>query len=307
MTVAGDTTAQDTTPLDPELLDEVARQAVDWLVRARDSFRLPDDAVTDADRDRTWKPLGELAELSGYIAVAHPRADIRETARSLLDFAWQETARGELFAELMHREPYATYPVELYGAFARAGLRHPRADALAGVTTRLRTRAVPRDAPTRTLGVLRAEQRIGLTPHGDLDTELARTWLGSLPEPWALERRTAYGLTHDVFHVTDWGRARADMAPRTADYLRLWLPAWLECWLAEEEWDLAGELLAVAACLPTAARHGTAWERLAAAQSTDGSIPENGTLPQDLFRTCYHSTLVAAFAATLALADGNPR
>ena len=54
-----------------------------------------------------------------------------------------------------------------------------------------------------------------------------------MPEPWTLDLQAAYGVTHDVFHLTDWGRARQRLSEELAEYLRLWLPAWLDTWLEE--------------------------------------------------------------------------
>ncbi|WEB44105.1 hypothetical protein MOV08_35685 [Streptomyces yunnanensis] len=290
---------------DPELLDRVAGSSLGWLTEQREFFRLPPDATTDADPNLTLKPLGELAELTWMIATTHPCAELRAAAAELFAFAWQEAREGELFAELIRGEPYATYPVEIYGAFAQAGLRHPAVEELVLTTTRLRGWRVAREDHTRTLAVLNAERRIGLVQHGDFDEKFAQTWLGMLPEPWALDCRAAYGVTHDVLHLTDWGRDRRRLAPETAAYLRLWLPSWLETWLDEQLWDLVGELLAITAILPTAPYHAAAWRRLADAQDHDGGLPETGTAPRPTdptedFRACYHSTLVSAFAATLA-------
>ncbi|MFE0193297.1 DUF6895 family protein [Streptomyces sp. NPDC058989] len=292
-------------PSDPGLLDRMVQGSLGWLEEARGLFRLPPNVTTDADPNLTLKPLGELAELTQLIGVLHPRDDIRQTARGLFSFAWNETRDGELFAELIRGEPFATYPAELYGIFAQAGLRHAEADDLLQTTMRLRGWRVAREDHTRTLGVLNTERRIGLRQHADFAAVLALTGLGRLPEPWALDRRAAYGVTHDVFHLTDWGRNRQRLSPELAGYLRLWLPSWLENWLEEESWDLVGELLAVTACLPAAPYHTAAWQRLAAAQAADGSVPETGTAPSsgdpyEVFIACYHSTLVTAFAATLA-------
>ncbi|GES30152.1 hypothetical protein AB0G60_24730 [Streptomyces angustmyceticus] len=290
---------------DPGLLDSLVHGSLGWLEEARDFFRLPPDVTTDADPNLTLKPLGELAELTQLIGVLHPREEFRRTARGLFAFAWNETRDGELFAELIRGEPFATYPVELYGVFAQAGLRHAEADALVDTTTRLRGWRVAREDHTRTLGVLNAERRIGLRQHADFGAVLALTGLGGLPEPWALDRKAAYGVTHDVFHLTDWGRNRQRLSPELAGYLRLWLPSWLENWLEEQLWDLAGELLAVTACLPQAPYPARAWQRLAGARAADGSVPEIGAAPSsgdraEAFTACYHSTLVTAFAATLA-------
>ncbi|UKY48462.1 DUF6895 family protein [Streptomyces inhibens] len=290
---------------DPGLLDRMVRRSLGWLEGARPLFRLPSNVTTDADPNLTLKPLGELAELTQLIGVLHPREEIRTAARGLFAFAWNETRDGELFAELIRGEPFATYPVELYGVFTQAGLRHAEVDELVHTTTRLRGWRVAREDHTRTLGVLNAERRIGLRQHADFGAVLALTGLGGLPEPWALDRKSAYGVTHDVFHLTDWGRNRQRLTPELAGYLRLWVPSWLENWLEEQLWDLAGELLAVTACLPAAPYDPVAWQRLADAQAADGSVPEMGAAPAtgdpaEAFTACYHSTLVTAFAATLA-------
>jgi hypothetical protein len=177
---------------------------------------------------------------------------------------------------------------------------------LMSATTSLRQWRVARADHTRTLGVLNAERRIGLPPHAEFDAVLAMTGLGQRPEPWALDLRAVYGITHDVFHLTDWGRAPYRLSRLHADYLRLWVPAWTDTWLEEQVWDLVGELLAVAACLPDAPYNAAAWSRLAAAQGEDGAVPETGQAPaadrpaDEVFMACYHSTLVTAFAATLA-------
>jgi hypothetical protein len=291
---------------DAELLDDIVAGALRWLEGIRPCFRLPPDAATDADPNTTLKPLGELAELAHVMQTLHPLPQVRAAAAELFAFAWKETRGGELFAELVRGEPVATYPVELYGVFARAGLRNPAAEELIAATTSLVRWRVAREDHTRTLGVLNAERRIGLPEHTGFDRVLALTGLGLRPEPWALDLKAAYGLTHDVFHTADWGRSPGRLPAPLADYLRLWLPAWTETWTEERLWDLVGEFLAVAALLPGAPYDPAAWRRLAAARGADGALPERGDPPPgdapdgERFTACYHSTLVAAFAATLA-------
>ncbi|MFJ1588219.1 DUF6895 family protein [Streptomyces sp. NPDC088197] len=290
----------------PEPLDRMAVSALTWLDGMRPCFRLPPDVTTDADPNTTLKPLGELAELSHLIRTHHPLPAVRDLADGLFRFAWRETRDGELFGDLIRGEPRATYPVELYGVFAQTGLSHPGVEELVRTMTGLRGWRVAREDHTRTLGVLNAERRIGLRHHADFDAVLAMTGLGRAVEPWTLDRKAAYGVTHDVFHLTDWGRAPHRMPADRAEYLRLWIPSWLESWLEEELWDLVGELLAVAACLPVPVPDAAAWRLLAGAQGADGAVPEIGAAPPpgtaaaEAFTACYHSTLVTAFAATLA-------
>jgi hypothetical protein len=289
--------------------------ALSWLDAHRDRFRLPAD-VTEAgvDHNVTLKPLGELTQLSLSIARVSPAGGpVHAGARGLLDFAWQQARQGELYLELARAEPHATHLVEMYAPFAQAGLRHREFEDFACFMAGTRSWSVTEAEPTRLLAVLRAEERLGLRRALSADGTagaVRRTWLGGLPEPWAFEGRSGYALTHHVFHVTDWGTRCAGLPDDLGRYLTHWLPAWLDSCLEEERWDLAGELLAVQACLPPSAHLSAPadadepWARYAAAQSPSGAYAEVGPVPQEdddeAFRACYHATLVAAFAAALA-------
>ncbi|MFE2588918.1 DUF6895 family protein [Streptomyces anthocyanicus] len=300
---------------------DVEAAALDWVWTHRDRFALGDDALAaDGQVNRTWKPLGELTQVCASVSRCIPPGDPLHTRVSeLLDFAWQQTHRGELFPLMQSLEPFATYPLEVYAAFASAGLRHPGYEASAAVLTRTRGWRLTEQYPTRRLGVLEAERRSGIDPHGDVPQALDRTWLGGLPEPWTFERAAGYALTHVVFHLTDWGRAPGGVPARLAGYLLHWLPPWLDTCLDARMWDLSCELLAVAASLPRPPEGAVledAWQRVAAAQAGSGAIPEEGAAqdaagadpgpdPYD-FTDCYHSTLMAAFAAALTTAATAP-
>ncbi|MFI6083677.1 DUF6895 family protein [Streptomyces sp. NPDC051217] len=291
----------------------VSRTTLEWVREHQDSFRLPDDVLAPhTDVNRTLKPLGELAQLTFSIRErSDPGSDRHRRASALLDFAWEQTGQGQLFLELLRGEPFTTYPLEIYAPFASAELRHPGFEELAATVCGTRGWARIEQEPNRRLGVLNSERRVGFPPYGETSAALARTWLGGLPEPWTFERTAGYGLTHVVFHLTDWGGAPHRMPAELADYLATWLPAWLDTCLEAQQWDLSCELLAVAACVPDARSYtslpGTveaAWARIASVQDAAGGFPEAGTgrphEPPRNFANCYHSTLVGAFAATLA-------
>ncbi|CAL9598294.1 hypothetical protein SUDANB58_05381 [Streptomyces sp. enrichment culture] len=313
---------------------EVAEGALAWVSAHRDHFALGDDALAaDGEVDRTWKPLGELAQVCATVTRRTPPADPLHTrASDLLAFAWRQTGQGELFLRMQHEEPFATYPLEVYAAFAAAGLRHPGYEASAAKVARTRSWRLTEQDPTRRLGVLAAERRghlDGHPPAAQAEHALRRTWLGGLPEPWTFEVPSGYALTHVVFHLTDWGRADRGVPPDLAAYLTQWLPPWLDTCGEARMWDLTCELLAVAASVPgPAAATGSrdvreAWRRIAAAQDGTGGLPEVGGAgpgrvgtsggdtaadPGEDFTFTYHSTLMAAFAATLTIGHpGTPR
>lgn len=290
----------------------VAEAALGWLTRHRDGFALDDFALdAAADVNRTWKPLGELAQVCVCVRRhTPPGSPLHEAAGDLLAFAWRQTRDGALFADLQRLEPWASYPLEVYAAFASAGLRHPGYERFVATVARTRGWRLAELLPNRRLGLLNSERRSGLPPHAETSEALEQTWLGGLAEPWTFERSAGYTVTHVVFHLTDWGRATDRVPPRLAEYLETWLPPWLDTCLEDEQWDLSCELLAIAASLPRPPERTAvegAWARLADAQQESGALAEVGpgshgpAAPRD-FLHCYHSTLMAAYAGALTLA-----
>lgn len=290
----------------------VARAALRWVSEHRSGFRLP-AAPEDPrhDRDRTLRPLAELARLTRVISGLNrlPEPE-RLLAEELFDFAWRETEHGAVLARIARREPFATYPLEIYAAFAESGRRHPRFDAYLRHVTRTRAwRTTERDA-TRTLAVLAAERSAGLPPHREPSTVLPDTWLGGGAEPWSFTATYGYAATHTVFHLTNWCTEPGGLSSALREHLRLWLPAWLTCSVEAGHWDLTGELLAVATVLPEPFDTGTAWAALHSAQQDDGAVAETAEADpaeQDPFRGRYHSTLVAAFSAALTVRNSATR
>ncbi|GAB2981177.1 DUF6895 family protein [Saccharothrix stipae] len=291
-----------------DLVDRMGSRALAWAWSRRDWFRLPHDVLDPAvSVDASVKPLAELAQtavaLQRFSAPGEPR---HRLAADCLRFAWDELDRGRLLYDLLRGEPAATYPLEIYVFFHRAGLRHPPLEELVSFLTGTRAWPATEQVPTRVLGVRRALGELGIGHVRDHAELVGRTWLGGLPEPWAMDVHAGYALTHDVFHLTDWGARPEGLPEHLADYLAAWLPAWVETWMEERHWDLSGELLAVDALLPRPTAGRDTWRRYADAQDEDGSVPAVGSwvrpgmTPVEAFAVCHHATLVAAFAATLA-------
>lgn len=293
-------------------VERVAEAALGWLSDNRAGFRLGDDALEpEGDVNASWKPLGELAQTCVCVLRHTPPGSAPyDIATDLLDHAWRETRHGRLFLDLQRLEPCATYPLEVYAAFASGGLRHRAYEDFATHLTRTRSWRTTELLPNRLLSILNSERRSGLTPHEATPDALRRTWLGGLPEPWTFERTAGYTLTHVVFHLTDWGHDVDGVPADIAAYLGTWLPAWLDSCVETRHWDLCCELLAVAASLPEPPAPELtedAWAAVAGAQDDTGALTEMGRGPRGedvlrVFANCYHSTLVAAFAATLTAA-----
>ncbi|UVS78491.1 DUF6895 family protein [Actinokineospora sp. UTMC 2448] len=296
-------TSAQLTHQEPEV-SGVAPAALRWLNAHRDDFRLPEEPEDPRhDRDVTLRPLGELARLIRVVLAQDVLgAEDRRLADELFAFAWRETGQGEVLAAIARREPFATYPLEIYAVFARAGLRHPGFDAQLRHITGTRAWRTAERGATRTLAVLGAEHDAGLPRHRDPLAALRETWLGGGAEPWSFTAEAGYAATHTVFHLTDWCTEPGGLTAELREHLRLWLPAWLTCSVEAGHWDLAGELLAVAAVLPEPMDVAQAWAVLASAQGADGAVAETAELARDGgFRHHYHSTLVTAFSAALTV------
>ncbi|MEE4540471.1 hypothetical protein V2S66_00625 [Streptomyces sp. V4-01] len=291
----------------PALLHRVGDRALAWLDAHREQFRLTDgDLATGRGIVERLKPVGELAVNMRVLAregVAGSRQ--HESAERLLDHAWRDLLDGgNLLAELQRQEPLSPVPLEIYASLYELGRRHPGLEDAIGLARSTASWRALEMMPSRRLGLLNAERKIGLVPSGDVDQALAATWLGRMPEPWTVQLHIAYDVTHTVFHLTDWGAAPDRIPPEIAGYLARYLPAWTADWAELEHWDLLGELLVVDACLPRPALDAAMWERYAAAQAPDGAMPVQGAMPQgsreEVFDQVHHPTLVAAFASAMA-------
>lgn len=288
------------------LAQQVTDRAMAWLSGMRSSFAFPRDVADHEVRGEALKSLSELALAVGLLlraAVAGP--DSARSAQELLDFAWREFREGELLYELQRYTPAATYPWEIYGQFATAGYRHPRLEELALPLDGLRAARFTEHVPNRRLGVLAARRRLGLPDPPDVADQIGRTWLGGMPEPWMLDASNAYGVTHTVFHLTDWGADPAGLPAGLQEYLVRWLPVWVDVFTETRTWDLLGEFLMVDMCLARPHFHAAAWERFAAAQRVDGMVPNGVTRPPDdpvlAFANHHHPTIVAVVAGTLTV------
>ncbi|HEX2300628.1 MAG TPA: hypothetical protein VHH34_19340 [Pseudonocardiaceae bacterium] len=121
-----------------------------------------------------------------------------------------------------------------------------------------------------------------------------------------------YALTHVVFYLTDFGARSSGLAPGEQQRVAELVLTLLVACLARDDFDLAGELLLCAEVLGAGGHrlveHG--WQRLAGTCRADGAVPSPLHDPGILsavggekqrayvFGTCFHTTMVAAMAAS---------
>lgn len=298
------------------VLGDVATQALGWATTNSSRFELAEDVTEPGvDLGRTLEPLGELVRLCAAVGLhTHFGEPVRRRADRLLKFAWQETSSGHVLLDAFRAGPHTTRPLEIYSAFALAGLRNPEFEQFARCRVETRSWRCLEQDPHRRLGVLVAERRAGLRPHEDTEHALWRTWLGGLPEPWAFDPVAGYAVADTVFQLSEWGSAPLLVPAEIDEYLHQWLPCWLDLSFEEQRWDLACRLLAVGACLPhlypPEGQRG-AWRQLLTVRAADGALrtagpgggAEAGSPDADedvLFVQNYPATLALAFAAVVS-------
>ncbi|WP_067965464.1 DUF6895 family protein [Nocardiopsis trehalosi] len=288
------------------LAHQVSDNALDWIGSVRSFFALDHDVPPWQIDGDGLKSLSELALAVGLIrreAVTGPRGS--DTADALAEFAWREFHEGDLLYTLQRHTPAATHPLEIYSFFAAGGHRHPDLEELVAHLGATRAWRVPEQVPNRRLAVWAATRRVGLPENDDPRALTALTWLGGRPEPWMLDANNAYGVTHTVFHLTDWGAEPERIPQELEDYLRKWLPVWVDVFDETRFWDLLAELLIVGVCLRRPMFFPEVWEHLAEAQQADGMVPNGVTRPHEeperAFANHHHPTLVAVIAATLTV------
>ncbi|WP_235863081.1 DUF6895 family protein [Saccharopolyspora kobensis] len=288
------------------MLHRVGAGALNRLSEHREHFRirLHHDSPPHEIKPR-FKPVGELAVI-GSALLREGVAGTRQAAQvtRLLDFAWQEALDGgELLAWLQRDEPMSPIPLETYVAFRELGYRHRGIEAHARLINGTGSWHALEALPNRRLGIIGSAAAVGLG-QADVAAATRRTWLGQRPEPWTVDYHVAYDITHTVYHLTDWGGKLDRLPTDIADYLALWLPSWIDEWAARKHWDLLGELLVVDACLPRPVLDAAIWRRYAAAQSPQGAMPVQRTMPTGdaaaVFDLVHHPTLVAALASVMA-------
>ncbi|MGP4111403.1 DUF6895 family protein [Streptomyces sp. 4N509B] len=287
---------------------EVRSRALGWLHTHRRFGALTGEDLSE-NLD-AYKALGETA-LTACLVLRDGAAGSRDRslARELLEFCWAQVGEGALLYERLLRHPLTTDAVEFYVPFARSGLRHPGLERLIPHLAAAGTAQIVEHVPNRRLAVANA---LRVTGHDRGAAALAwetltrATWLGGTPQPWHIDWTTGYAVTHTVFHLTDWGRRPSGLPDDIVAYLTRWLPVWLDVWTEARQWDLVGELLVADCCLPAPRAEVDDWRRLADLQHPDGLTPRDGQPVEDdpatRFRDHQHTTIVAAIAATVALA-----
>jgi hypothetical protein len=290
---------------DAQAVSEVFNLALKWLEVNRRNFSLT-LAHDDAHRIQLVKPLGELVLA---IELLYRRAPWRVRAHRMLCWAWEDLNRGDFLLEVLAARPDLMMVATILASFRAVGLHNRKLTRLILYLLSTRYARALQLPNWRMLdlrfAMARLKGRAGFPRH-----LIARMWSRRHPEPWLIDQDSAYALTHEIFYVTDFGRAPYLYPSATREYVALCLPAWLEIFHRKSDLDLFSELLMVCGCLRIDPPQD-AFARVLAPLRKHGFLPSptgggslllrHGMTPhRKAFLVNYHTTLVGFMAALLA-------
>ena len=242
------------------------------------------------------KAVAELAHAADYLTRTADRG-LAETGTRWLDFAWAETARGEIIRAVLAADPRFVPTAITYLPFHLSGRRN---EAL-----RQTIAAQVRAATMMPLGwamTVPALRMLGLEATPAMEAAARKiSVLAQRTDPARLPQDAAYLLAHECVYASAWGRRATDFAPATARYVEEALPALLARHLADA--DVVAELiLAVHATSPVCVE-AAAWQAIERAQDPSGKVNPTRELvtmferlSHPVLERAYHTTLVAIMA-----------
>ncbi|NTG74456.1 hypothetical protein G6M02_14105 [Agrobacterium rhizogenes] len=247
------------------------------------------------------KPLGELVLMASILKAAIGQSETRRLDH-LVEFAWHQLREGSLFYEILVERPDMLLFSGLYATFKGQGFENKLVEDELTKIVRNPGYYHIEMAPWRRLDLLAGYRALGLVTDADLRETFSQTWLDKTPSPWTITPSTAYGVTHTVFYMTDYGRENL-FDERINNYLRLTLPVWFQYYVAERNFDLASEFLMCINFLGLNDPPIDSLKELLCAQKPDGSVtgPAGGAInliyeETDDKKICflkdYHTTIV---------------
>ena len=281
-------------------------RALAWVQAHRDDFALPQ--LEDQFPSSMLKPLIDLAITADVLSSFRTKRSQAEAAKQLADFCWAEVDEGKTLARLVAEDPTTVFVAPMYVALRRHGYRHVQLERAFGHATSMGGVARLEFLPSVRLGLAAAFESLGI--EAPWSTREARAWLAGRVQPWLVDEKSAYALTHAVFFQTNFGRSPTNLPDDDRSYLAMCLPAWIQQHLNFRNFDLMAEMIMVARCIGE--DDADSWSaRLAEVQEPDGMVPcprgrtrlldpTNHEAARRRFLDNYHTTLVVLMASAMS-------
>jgi hypothetical protein len=308
---------------------EAEAKALDWLALHRHYF----NPLTHTNVQRLKLAIKAAAELSLVCSLAHtstrsdvPRGDYSELA----SYIWHEVFQHEGMQEYLLSNPSGLPSYSLYAYLSQCGYEDVACrEKLAALLEDGYIRAVE-SVPSMQLDLAHNLTLMGLLPDDLSVVDLYKaSFLAKHPSLYPLTTADAYTVTHTIFFLTKFGRAKGSCFSAADEaYFRVALPRLLEFYLRRGNWDLSAELLFTlrVLALDKLPVYQQGWILLLISQNEDGSFsgPEteemegfgetaggggDGGDVDDTdeawvsFRDNYHTTLATLLAVEAALAS----
>ncbi|MFJ4825639.1 DUF6895 family protein [Streptomyces bacillaris] len=304
-----------------EAADRVLTAALRWI-EAHVEWFAPERWEQHLPR-RPFRP-GPLLELLGLIRILDREGILSETAplrSKALDLAERAVSEESFEAGLRAGDDFFPYHLNLIALLERLGrpCRSLRTVCQALLTADAGSLARPYKPVLNRLELRYFADRGAFTAPAHLPEARAlhRESIAALaPDALQLTESETYALTHVVFYATDFGRNPMEFGSDGATaQLSETTRVLLGVSLARRNLDLLAELLLCESALATGPRTTpmttVGWSTLAGSIRPDGALPSPVHRPDVLagltgdkaaaylFGTCYHTTTVAALAATV--------
>lgn len=257
------------------------------------------------------KPVGELILAASIVGKIIPEFK-KHTGLRVLEYAWEEFDNGSLLQEILTTRPDLLVLASIYANFKREGFESRTLEAeiakIAGTPGYMGV-----DLPAwRKLDLFRGLNDIGSIGQFDLSDTFSRTWLAQCHSPWTMIDSIAYGVTHTIFYMTEFGESPNGLPEKVRSYLEHNIPAWTKSYIDDGNFDLAAELMMCDFCIGHRNKNKFIADAFLDAQLPDGAIPGpeygarpllNGEKSEDriYFFKNYHTTLVSFVASAMSI------
>ena len=277
-----------------------------WLELHRFQFSLSHE-TRPQDRLLLLKPLGELALVLDVLIKLGIEP---EKCLTHCSWIWSEIREGNELIELISARYDMVLLCGLYANLKGLGFSNNRLDLLLEYVARTATSGALEMHFWQRLARDRDYSRLGLIDFPAMP--LKGSWLGEMPEPWTICNETTYAVTHEVFHVTDFGDKKSRLSNDIITCLRRWIPTWSVIYQIQKNYDILAELIMTAECIGGVPWFSDPMQDLLLAQGNDDYVPSppNSGLPflkpgqspeRVKFLSNYHTTLVSVLAIAMRI------
>nr|WP_143065049.1 hypothetical protein [Nitrosomonas oligotropha] len=238
-----------------------------------------------------------------------------------MNFSWEQLREGNLLVDVLKERPDLLVMLSLYATFYREGYKNKILEEQISQLV-----GTPGYYQIDMLAWRRLDLLVGLKELNiinSIETEIEdafnRTWLSKCHSPWTITEPAAYGLTHTVFYMTNYGFGASRLPNNVEDYLLENCLPWTRMYLDEGNFDLAAEMVMTRCCVQSPLRESEQLlcrDFLSARMDDDAlPCPPYGALSlmfgendpdRRHFLLHYHTVLVTCMASAMAINRGAP-